>query len=100
MPCPVSSTSTTTSSERHRVGAVRRVRRPPGSIASSALSMSAISTWISCSAFAVHRGAARRVSDGLDHVLLVALMVLEEEQRVLDHRVDATPAPCASPWGG
>ena len=49
-PTPVSSTSTTTSSARAGLRPVRTVSCPPCSIASSALSISAMSTWMSCSA--------------------------------------------------
>ena len=87
MPCPVSSTSTTTSPERQRVGAVRSVRRPPGLHRIERVEHQRHQHLDQLLGVPVHGREA--LGEGrLDHVLLVALMMLEQEERVLHDRVD------------
>ena len=98
-PMPVSSTSTTTSSAARR--APRRCAPsswPPCSIASTALSISAMSTWMSCSALPTVSGSVGRE---LAHHRepLEALVVLEQEQGLLHQRVQRQPAPCSVAFG-
>ena len=77
---------------------VRSVMTPLSSIASSALSSSAMNTWTSCSSLAQHRRESLARLDADDHAP-EARMMLHETQRLLDRRRSGRRAIFAVDFG-